>query len=114
VHGRPVPWGLNEPMPRGLLRNRLTATLIRLEATRARSLPPRLPELDLVLGARALELGGYRYVVLHEDLIPAFKRAQIEAVLRGVFGEPARHDEDRLLVWTLEPPAAQGEPGAPG
>ena len=31
-HGRPVPWGLHDPMPETLLKNRLTATLIRMEA----------------------------------------------------------------------------------
>ena len=104
-----MPWGLNDPMPRQLLENRLTATLIRLEATRARYLPPRLPELDLVVAGMNLERQGYRYVVLHERFYPAFKAEQVEAVLSGVFGSPVRHEEDRLLVWTLEPPVAAGE-----
>lgn len=102
-HGRPVPWGLNDPMPRQLLDNRLTATLIRVEATRARTLPPRLPELDLVVAGMALERQGYRYVVLHERFYPDFKAEQARAVLEGVFGEPVRHEADGLLVWTLDP-----------
>ena len=117
AHGRPAPWGLNDPMPRSLLANRLTATLIRIEATRARSLAPRLPALDVVVGARQLVRDGYRYVVVHERLYPAAKRAMVEAVLTGVFGEPARHPSDHLLVWTLapleptDPPPAGAEPG---
>jgi pimeloyl-ACP methyl ester carboxylesterase len=103
AHGRPVPWGLNEPMPAPLLKNRLTATLIRIEATRARSLPPRLPELDLVVAGRALRREGYRYIVLHQDLYPRFKSEMTEAVLRGAFGEPRAVPEDHLLIWTLEP-----------
>jgi len=103
VHGRPAPWGLNDPMPRTLLSNRLTATLIRIEATRARSIAPTLPTLDLVVGARQLIRDGYRYVVLHEGLYPETKRAMAETVLMGVFGEPQRHEADGLLVWTLTP-----------
>ena len=102
AHGRPAPWGLNDPMPRSLLRNRLTATLIRIEATRAHTLAPRLPSLDIVVGARQLVRTGYRYVVLHEALYPTAKRQMTEAILTGVFGEPERHTSDRLLVWTLE------------
>jgi hypothetical protein len=104
AHGRPVPWGLNEPMPAPLLRNRLTATLARLEASRAVLPAPRLPELDLALGARELARGGYRYVVLHERLYPEFKRSQVEAVLTGLLGFPRRWEGDGLLVWTLERP----------
>jgi hypothetical protein len=102
AHGRPVPWGLNEPMPRLLLENRLTVTLIRLEATRAQTLPPRLPELDMVVAARSLARQGYRYIVVHESLYPAFKLDQVEALLTGAIGEPARRDG--RLVYTLTDP----------
>ena len=108
AHGRPVPWGLNEPMPETLLRNRLTATLIRLEATRARSLPPRLPELDMVISARSLARQGYRYIVVHEALYPAFKRDQVEVLLTGAVGEPRR--EEGRLVYTLAPLSVAGTP----
>ncbi|MEC7947424.1 MAG: hypothetical protein VX265_07620, partial [Myxococcota bacterium] len=101
AHGRPVPWGLNDPMPTPLLRNRLTTTLIRLEATRARSLPPQIPQLDLVVAGRTLSRQGYRYVVLHEALVPEFKRMQMIALLDGVFGAGQAYPEDRLRVWVL-------------
>jgi hypothetical protein len=101
AHGRPVPWGLNDPMPRALLDNRLTAALIRLEAVRAHTLAPHLPELDLVVAGRLLARDGYRYVVVHEDLYPDFKRANVEAVLTGVFGEPRAYPDDGIKVWTL-------------
>ncbi|MDP6935777.1 MAG: hypothetical protein QGG40_22865, partial [Myxococcota bacterium] len=101
VHKRPVPWGLNDPMPEILLRNRLAATLIRLEATRAQTLPPRMPELDLVIAARTLKRQGYRYIVLHERLYPTFKRTQVETLLTGLLGAPRRWPEDGLQVYTL-------------
>lgn len=103
VHGRPAPWGLNDPMPRALLQNRLTATLIRIEATRTHTMATQLPSLDIVVGARQLVRTGYRYVVLHEKLYPSAKRAMTEAVLTGVFGEPERYPDDQILVWTLTP-----------
>lgn len=101
AHRRPVPWGLNDPMPRALLDNRLTVALMQLEASRARSLPVQAPGLDLVVSGRTLARQGYRYVVLHERLYPAYKRAQAEALLTGVFGEPAAYPSDQMLVWTL-------------
>lgn len=100
-HGRPVPWGLNDPMPAHLLKNRLTATLIRLEAHRSLFLPPALPELDLVVGSRALAGQGYRYIVVHERLYPGFKLEQVETVLTGLFGAPKRWAADGLQVYTL-------------
>ena len=100
-HGRPVPWGLNDPMPESLLRNRLTATLMRMEGARNRTLPPRMPELDLVIGARTLKRQGYRYVVLHERLYPQFKRVQVEALLTGLLGAPRKWPEDGLQVYIL-------------
>ncbi len=110
AHGRPAPWGLNDPMPRSLLRNRLTATLIRIEATRARTLGPQLPSLDIVVGARQLVRDRYRYIVLHEQLYPTAKRQMTEAILIGAFGEPERHPDDHLLVWTLEPIEGSKQP----
>ncbi|MCB9780463.1 MAG: hypothetical protein H6742_17995 [Alphaproteobacteria bacterium] len=101
VHHRPVPWGLNDPMPRSLLVNRLTATLIRFEAVRAQSAPAMMPELDLAVGARTLELAGYRYIVVHERFYPPFKRDRVEATLTALLGEPRRWPEDRLLVYRL-------------
>ena len=102
VHGRPVPWGLNDPMPAKLLENRLTATLIQIEATRARTIPAFLPELDLVVAARTLARQGYSHVVLHERLFPGFKRDQAVNLLNALFGEPAAYEEEGILVYRLE------------
>jgi hypothetical protein len=102
-HERPVPWGLNDPMPRQLLKNRLVTTLIRMEASRAWYLPPQMPQLDIVVSARSLARQGYRYIVVHKDLYPFFKQRQIETVLTGAIGEPEVWPEDGLLVYRLEP-----------
>ena len=40
-HGNPVPWGLNDPMPTGILENKFTKMLLLLETTRAHDLPPK-------------------------------------------------------------------------
>ena len=101
-HGRPVPWGLNDPMPQRLLDNRLVKTLIRVEASRSWYLPPQVPQLDIIVGARNLARQGYRYVVVHEKLYPFFKYRQIETLLTGAFGEPERWDDDGLLVYQLD------------
>ena len=101
VHGRPLPWGLNDPMPELLLKNRLTTTLIRLEASRSWILPPRLPELDLVVAGRALSRQGFRYVIVHERLYPEFKRQAVRAVLDGVLGAPRVIADEGLAVYTL-------------
>ena len=42
-----------------------------------------------------------RYVVLHEALVPEFKRLQMIAVLDGVFGSSQEFPADRVRVWRL-------------
>jgi hypothetical protein len=100
-HGRPVPWGLNDPMPAKLLQNRLTATLIQIESTRAQILPALLPELDLVVASRALVRQGYSHIVVHERLFPRYKRDHTVNLLNALYGEPSSHEEDGLLVYRL-------------
>ena len=95
-HGNPVPWGLNDPMPNRLLENKFTKMLLLLETTRAHDLPPDLPELDMVIGIRALSRQGYRYIVMHEDLYPSFKSKQVSEVLDVFIGEPKIYGKHRL------------------
>ena len=102
VHQRPVPWGLNDPMPKALLDNQLTQTLLHIEGTRAMGLPPMLPELDLVVSSRALIRAGYSHLVLHEYLYPPNKKDQTVALLTALYGEPVAYPQDRILVYTLE------------
>lgn len=103
AHRRAVPWGLNEPMPALLLENRFTATLLRVEASRAGSLPPRLPELDLVVGARQLARLGFAAVVVHARLYPKERREQVLALIGATLGAPLKTEDADVLVYPLDP-----------
>ena len=109
VHGRPVPWGLNDPMPKTLLQNQLTKILIQIEGNRARSLPHILPELDLVVSSRTLVRQGYRYIVVHKDFYPSYKAEQVEQLLTALYGVPKIYKQDGLLVYPLALETAQNE-----
>ena len=100
AHNRSIPWGLNEPLPKPLRRNLLTQTLLQIEANQAISLPPVLPELDLVVSSRVLARQGYRYIVVHEKFYPEFKRKQVEKLLTALFDEPRKIDS--LLIYQLD------------
>ena len=91
-HGQPVPYGLNDPVPTSLATNPLTATLVAMESGYIISLPPMLPELELVAGAERLKAEGYTHIVVHEDLYIGPKLEMVSAVLEGLFGEPVRRD----------------------
>ena len=95
-HQRPIPWGLNDPMPRSLIQNYLSMTLIRMEATHAQSMPSILPELDLVVSARSLARSGYRYIVVHDQFYPDFKNEQVHTLLQALFGSPKHYPSDQL------------------
>ena len=102
-HGRPSPYGLNEPVPRHLWSNRLTQFLVYLEAGRAITLPRMLPDLELVAGARRLKAQGYRYVVVHQGLYTRHKAEMVDRVLSAVLGTPSVYPEDGLTVYELQP-----------
>ena len=101
THGLPSPYGLNEPLPRGLRRNRLTRFLVYLESGRVVSLPRVLPELDLVAGAKLLQGMGYRYIVVHEKLLPRPKADMVEAVLSAVVGPPRKYPDEGIALYDL-------------
>ena len=100
-HGQPVPYGLNEPVPESLSDNPLTQLMVRIESAYVLSLPPLLPELELVAGARLLRAQGYRSVVVHEALYLSPKLEMVSAVLEGLFGPPFR--ESGVAVYPLQP-----------
>jgi hypothetical protein len=101
THGLPSPFGLNEPLPRRLRQNRLTRFLVFVESGRVMSLPRLLPELDLVAGAAVLRASGYRYVVVHEELLPGPKAELIETVLTAVFGPPRKYPDEGIALYEL-------------
>ena len=95
-HKKPVPWGLNDPMPLYLQKNPFTKTLILLEGTRAYYSTPRYPELDIVIGLHRLYDDGFRSIVVHEEFYPSFKRVQVMQLLQALLGEPIRKDGKAL------------------
>ena len=97
-HKKPVPWGLNDPMPLYLQQNPFTKTLILLEGTRSYYSTPRYPELDIVIGLHRLYDDGFRNIVVHEDFYPTFKRSQITKLLDALLGEPIRKDGKSLYM----------------
>lgn len=104
AHDRPVPWGLNEPLPALLAENRLSAILLRIEAGTVSSLPPALPMLELALGARELEALGLAAIVVHERLYPPGKLVAARAVLDALYGPPLRPPEGGVLIYAVAPP----------
>lgn len=106
AHGRPVPWGLNEPLPPLLAQNRLTATLHRLEGATPPGLPETLPILELSLGARELERLGLAAIVVHAELYPPARLAAARAVLEALYGPPVAGSDAALLIYAVAP--AQG------
>ena len=85
-HGRPIPYGFNDPTPASLDSNRLTRFLIEVERSSVDSLPPQ-PTLDLVLGLRALRADGYAAIVVHRSLYVDGKERLIEQQLSALLGE---------------------------
>lgn len=109
-HGRPSPYSLNEPNPDVLDRSRLARTLRVAEAARLDRLPPLLPELELVVGGRALADLGVRYVVMHERFYLRERAASTLALLRVALGPETVTTADGDHVWRLE--RREGAPGA--
>ncbi len=100
THGRPVPFGLNDPLPTWLATNRYTRFLVVLERSRVALLPPQLPWLDLVAGrAEAVDL-GLRYIVVHKDFYAPAEARKISAFL----DQTARpvHDDAAMRIYVLD------------
>ncbi len=100
-HSLPSPYGLNEPLPRALRLNRLTRFLVLVESGRVISLPRLLPEVDLMAGASMLRASGYRYLVVHETLLPKPKAELVETVLTAVIGPPRRYPDEGVSLYEL-------------
>jgi hypothetical protein len=104
AHGRASPYLLNEPLPPVLARSHLVDALMVAEGGRVDSLPPVLPELDLIAGGRALSSLGARYVVMHEPLYPPDRARTSLALLRAALGPETVVTDDRRHVWRLGAP----------
>ena len=116
-HGRASPYMLNEPLPEVLARSHLLGLMLVAEGSRVESLPPVLPEVDLVASGRALAALGARYVVLHEPLYPPDRARVALRLLRAALGPETVVTDDARHLWRLAPPepvtsATAGAPGA--
>ncbi len=67
IHQQPVPFGLNDPVPKYLHQNHYTHYIVGLERRTTTFLPPELPYIDLIAGKQDLLDHGARWVVVHRD-----------------------------------------------
>lgn len=88
AHGRPIPYGLNDPTPAHLDHNPLSRALIDAERSSINTSAPTPPLLDLVLGREALAAAGFAAVVVHPDRYPPETLYRVTELLDGVVGPP--------------------------
>jgi hypothetical protein len=112
LHRRGVPWGLNDPVPEVLARNRMTRFLLRIERAGFDFLGSEIPVLDLEVGRRALVAEGYRSVVLHADLYPGARARPVTEALVAALGPPrvVPEGDGHALLWDLATGPAESSP----
>lgn len=100
VHQQPLPFGLNDPVPRYLHLNHYTRFLIDLERRAVMFLPTQLPMLDLVAGQEDLRLRGCRWIVVHRD---RYTEDQASRILRFLDWTASVYaDDGTLRVYELK------------
>ncbi len=99
-HGRPIPYGLNDPTPPYLYQNPLTRRVIALERSSVDSAAPALPPLELASAREALARDGLAAVVVHGPLYPPAMRERVLELLSASLG-PGELLGDRVVfpVW---------------
>ena len=95
-HGRPIPYGLNDPTPPYLYANPLTRRVIALERSSVDSAPPAPPALSIALGRAALQRDGFSAVVVHTPFYPPEMRERVLIFLSIALGE-GRQVGDRVV-----------------
>lgn len=101
IHQQPIPYGLNDPTPPFVYRNRLGQYLLELERSRVAFAPLAPPALDLVLGREQLVEEGLRWIVLHAEPLPERQFAKIASFL-DLVATPVFAD-DEVRVYRLDP-----------
>jgi hypothetical protein len=101
VHGQPIPYGLNDPIPPPIAANHFLSFLVEMEWSRAHSFPSSLPWLDLELGRQAAIDDGLKWIVLHEELYPEASFNRVSRFLDMV-ATPTHHTEG-VRIYRLEP-----------
>ncbi len=101
VHMQPVPYGLNDPVPKHIAANHFTRFLVELEFSSVHTLPSTLPWLDLELGRQAAIGDGLKWIVLHEDRYPQAIFGRVSRFL-DLVATPVHHHQGRR-VYRLDP-----------
>ena len=105
VHGQPVPFGLNDPVPKFLHNNHYSHYIVALERRSAMFLPPEIPDIDLAAGQAQLVALGCRWIVVHRDSYTADQYIRVAHFLD--ITARAVSDDGALRVYDLLPdPAA--------
>ncbi len=100
THGQPVPYGLNEHMPKLLWANRFSRYLVEMEWSDVATMPAQPPWLDLELGRTALIDDGLRWIVLHKALYAEHQYPRVANFLDLV--AEAVHDSEEIRVYRLQ------------
>jgi hypothetical protein len=99
VHGQPVPFGLNDPVPTALHENHYTNFLVELERRNVSARPGELPLLDLAVGAAGLRAMGLRWVVVHRGDYHPDQLARVLAFLELTARRTA--EDERVTVYEI-------------
>lgn len=110
VHGQPIPFGLNDPLPKPLYVNHYTRFLVELERSPVALLPAEAPWFDLAVAQAALRAQGMRWVVLREAGYPEVQHQKLAAFLDATATPVAAGDGVR--VYELVPPGLSGAEAA--
>ncbi len=110
IHKQPVPFGLNDPVPRYLHVNHYTHYIVGLERRTTSFLPPEIPFIDLVAGQADLRARGARWIVVHRDGYTADQYLRVAHFLD--LTAQAVIDDGVLRVYDLAFPLAEGPEGA--
>ena len=108
IHQRAVPWRPNTFLPESLVTNRFTRVLIAVELGRAWRVSGAMPIVEMDMGLGQLRAAGYRYIVLHEAVLPPAKLQVVRTILDGLLPEARVYSEDEIRVYRLDHEAADG------
>lgn len=102
AHHKAVPYGLNDPFPASLQDSYFMWYIVNLEFAHIDRLPPRIPELDLLMSLDMLKADGYRYVVVHDYLFSnSQQQSRIHDFLGWFVGRPEVFPDDGISVYRL-------------
>lgn len=101
AHGKPIPYGLNDPSPDFLYGNAFTRYLLELERSRVATLPPIPPAFELLLGREQARGAGLRWIVVHVPEYPAAQLPKMQEFLALTATRVA--ERDGMWLYRLDP-----------